>query len=268
MIPTRKSLLTTVILIASAFYFFTALASGTAELPNAKSILSKIQQKTRNFNDMSSSVEMRTVEANGKVSVREIDFKVLQAPNGEWVKSLLVFQKPKREKGVALLSHAYKGEKNRQWLYFPSARRVKSIAGKKSSGAFMGSEFRYTDLLPKPLEDFTHETLKKADVNGRSHWVIRRIAKDASSNQGYQHIWVEIESETIQQIEFFDKEDKLTKTLSAQQFETVDDVQRPKLLVMTNHLNGRSTELLTLSLTINDSLLEEDFSESVLDFSR
>lgn len=236
-------------------------------LPKARDILSTIQEKTRNFSDMSSEVEMSTIESNGKSTQRSMEFLVLQGPNGDWVKSLLVFKKPKREKGIALLSHAFKAERNRQWLYFPSAKRVKSIAGKKSSGAFMGSEFRYSDLLPKPLDDFNHKTVGKKNLGDRPHWLIKRTLKE--NNQGdHQMLWVDADHETVKQVEFFSSDGELIKTLSADQFEMVDEVQRPKLLVMKNHKNGRSTELLTLSMAVNSGLIEEDFSETALDFSR
>lgn len=256
------------LMFGGAMQVLAAAENGMENLPEASVILGKIQDKTRSFTDMSSTVEMRTIEANGKETVRSMEFKVLQGKNGEWVKSLLVFKKPKREKGVALLSHAHKSTRNKQWLYFPSARRVKSIAGKKSSGSFMGSEFRYTDLLPKPLEDFHHKTLEKAELFGKSHWVIERVSKDSADSVGKQRLWVDVELEIIKQVEFLNGKGDLVKTLSAEQFEVVEDVQRPKLLVMKNHQNGRATQLLTLSMSVNEGLIEDDFSETALDFAR
>ena len=132
----------------------------------------------------------------------------------------------------------------------------------------MGSEFRYTDLLPKPLADFHHKTLEKAELSGKPHWVIERVSKDSTDSVGKQKLWVDIEHEIIKQVEFLNEHGDLVKTLSAEQFELVEGVQRPKLLVMKNHLNGRATHLLTLSMGVNDGLIEDDFSEAALDFTR
>ena len=225
--------------------------------------------KSNGFRDISSTIEMTTIEASGKKTTREMNVKVLNIDNKDTIKSLLVFSKPKREKGVALLSHAFKTKKDKQWLYLPNIRRIKKLAPKGRRGSFMGSEFSYSDLIPQSVEDFNYRYLKDDIIEQRNCSVVERTPKNEGSLYSKQITWFDTENHISLKTEFYTPQSKLIKTLLAK--EVVTDKQgnsRPGLLIMKNHKTGRSTYLKDIDYQINTGLQEDEFTETALEFSR
>ena len=225
--------------------------------------------KTNDFKDVTSSIEMVTIETSGKKTVREMNVKVMQIDNRNIIKSLLVFSKPKREKGVALLSHAFETQKDKQWLYLPNLRRIKKLAPKGRKGSFMGSEFSYSDLIPQSTKDFNYLYLKDELFEKRNCWVVERTPKNKGALYTKQITWLDQENYATLKTEFYTKNGKLLKTLLAKEITTDEKGNtRPGLLVMKNHKSGRSTQLRDLDYQINTGLQEDEFTEVALEFSR
>ncbi len=225
--------------------------------------------KSNSFRDISSTIEMVTIETSGKKTVREMNVKVLNIDNRNTIMSLLVFSKPKREKGVALLSHAFKTKQDKQWLYLPNIRRTKKLAPKGRKGSFMGSELSYSDLIPQSVEDFNYRYLKDDMVNQRNCSVVERSPKNKGSLYSKQITWLDKENLIALKTEFYTQQSKPIKTLLATGIITDNQGNsRPGLLVMKNHKTGRSTQLKNLDYQINTGLQEDEFSEAALEFSR
>lgn len=224
---------------------------------------------SNDFQDVISTIEMVTIEASGKKSVREMSVRILQTDNGNTVKSLLVFKKPKREKGVALLSHAFKIKQDKQWLYLPNMRRIKKLAPKSRKGSFMGSEFSYSDLIPQSAEDFDYRYLKDEELAQRNCWIVERTPKNKDALYTKQVTWIDQENYANLKTEFYTKKSELLKTLIAE--DIIIDKKgntRPGLLIMKNHKTGRSTTLKDLDYQVNTGLQEDEFTESALEFAR
>ncbi len=225
--------------------------------------------KSNNFRDISSIIEMTTIETSGKKSVREMNVKALNIDNKSTIMSLLVFSKPKREKGVALLSHAFKTKQDKQWLYLPNIRRTKKLAPKGRKGSFMGSELSYSDLIPQSVEDFNYRYLKDGIVNQRNCSIVERTPKSRDSLYSKQITWFDKENLVGLKTEFYTLKSKPVKTLFTTEIITDNHGNsRPGLLVMKNHKTGRSTQLRNLDYQINTGLQEDEFSETALEFSR
>ena len=77
-----------------------------AETLSADTIISRAEKNGAGFKDMSQRLAMKIVEQDGSVSESEMTVRVLA--EADRTKSLTLFTKPTREKGIGLLSHSMK----------------------------------------------------------------------------------------------------------------------------------------------------------------
>ena len=96
------------------------------------------------FEDSIAVMTMKLINARGQEKTRHMKMKVLEGKDAD--KSLMEFSTPADVKGTKFLSYEHINKDDDQWLYLPALKRVKRIASKNKSGAFMGSEFSYEDL--------------------------------------------------------------------------------------------------------------------------
>lgn len=106
------------------------------------------------FVDSVSVMEMKLINARGQEKIRQMSMKVLEGEEAD--KSLMEFDTPADVKGTKFLSYEHINKDDDQWLYLPALKRVKRIASKNKSGAFMGSEFSYEDLSAFNVNKYTY----------------------------------------------------------------------------------------------------------------
>lgn len=243
------------------------VAQASAE--QGRAIALKVQDSARQFQDVVSTVEMVTTESDGKTSVNEMSIKLLQQDNGSTTKSLIVFQKPVRQKGVALLTHSHENKDDQQWLYLPNTRRVKQLADSGRKGSFMGSEFTYNDLVPQSVEDYDYTLLGEESFNGAQHWLLERTPRASNAAFKKHKLWVDKKTLIASKTEFYDTNGGLQKTLTAEDFQT-DTKGRvhPAKLSITNHKSRRNTVLADKKYQTDTGLKDTDFTEMALSFSK
>ena len=238
--------------------------------PKAQELIQKALDQSQEFNDVTSTVEMTTVESNGREHSRTLQIKVLKRDNGDILKSLIVFVEPARERGVALLSHLYTDESrtDQQWLYLPNLRKTKPIIGSGRQGAFMGSEFSYSDLVPQSAQEYDYSEVKTDSLDNRPHWVIEATPKATDSPYSKQIVWLDQKTLIATRTEFYDTNGKRWKLLTAEDM-TVDNEgrERPSRLVMANLLNQRKTILQDREYRTNTGLKDSAFEEIELPFA-
>jgi hypothetical protein len=123
---------------------------------------------------------MVLVSRDGKERIREMELSALASGDGE--RTLLVFRSPRDLSGTALLSHSRGDGDDDQWLYLPSMKRVKRIAGAKQSGSFMGSEFAYEDISSQEVDNFTYRYAGEDLIEGTAVEPPRAPATPASAS--------------------------------------------------------------------------------------
>lgn len=258
----------------SLYALLTCLLTPAASLAQppieqGREIAQKVQDKARQFQDVVSTVEMVTTEPDGKTSVNEMSIKLLQQDNGNTTKSLIIFQKPVRQKGVALLTHTYENKDDQQWLYLPNTRRVKKLADSGRKGSFMGSEFTYNDLVPQSVEDYDYALLGEASLNGAQHWLLERTPRASNAAFKKHKLWIDQKTLIASKTEFYDINGGLQKTLTTEDFQS-DAKGRihPAKLSITNHKSRRTTVLADKQYQTDIGLKDTDFTEVALTFSK
>lgn len=159
-----------------------------------------------------SQMELILIDAYNQQVSRELEGKVFEV-KGDGDRSLSIFKSPLDVKGTKMLTHSHKKGDDDQWLYLPSAKRVKRISSSNKSGSFMGSEFSYEDLGSQEPEKFTYKWLREEKMGKRKVDVIERIPKDKS---GYskQVMWMVDEINNPAKIEYYDRRQELLKVAS------------------------------------------------------
>jgi outer membrane lipoprotein-sorting protein len=242
-----------------------------AETPQEKglAIFKEADKRNDGFVDSVASVRMVLRDKKGDTAERSIKVKSLEGPGNEGDKTLMVFETPKDQKGTALLTWQHNARDDDQWLYLPALKRVKKIASKSKSGPFMGSEFSFEDVGGQQVDDYEYTWLRDETYDGQDCFVVESRPKDA--NSGYTRVvtWVDKQHYRTLRSDFFDRKNSLLKTLVATDFKLHSDkFWRPARAEMKNAQTGKSTDLLTDSLSFGNGLTESDFTQNSLQRAR
>ncbi len=245
-----------------------AVSTGLAQAETAEerglAIAIELNANNDNFADSTASMTMTLINRAGKKSVRRMRSRTLEVP-GDGDKSMTIFDEPADVKGTASLTYSHATEADEQWLYLPALKRVKRISSKNKTGAFMGSEFAFEDIGSQEVEKYTYKYIGDDEVNGIP--VHKVEAYPAYKYSGYTRIMNYIDQERMLSLktEFFDRKDKLLKTLSLDEYEHYDGKHwRANRLEMVNAQTGKSTILEFSDYEFATGLQSKDFSSNAL----
>jgi len=237
-----------------------------SQTPEEKGLEIAKEQKQRNtgWKDSTSEMKMILRTASGRENTRFIKVKSLEV-QGDGDKSLMVFDQPKDVQGTSFLSFSHIGKPDDQWIYLPALKRIKRISSKKKSGSFMGSEFSYEDLSSFEIEKYNFKYLRDEDIDGKKHFVMESIPTDKYSGYSRLITWVEQDEFLTKKIEFYDKRNKLLKTMLVDEYKLYNDkFWRPIVSTMQNQQTGKSTILEWNSMALNTGLSETEFTKNAL----
>ncbi len=261
----RSSQVLQAILLAFAVLFLAPSTGRSAESAEQAGlrIASEARESQRGFGNFTASLEMILRNKRGQESRRELRIKVLEVP-GEGDRSLIVFDRPRDVRGTGFLIHSFKRKADGQWLYLPSLKRVKRISSSSQSGSFMGSEFSYEDMGTPEVEKFTHRYLRTERCGASECTVSERVPVNKDSGYSRQLVWLDGEHRTVK-VEFYDRRNAHLKTMVAEGYKQyLGRFWRAGKLTMTNHLTGKSTDLLWSDYEFGTDLDAGDFTSAAL----
>jgi hypothetical protein len=131
-------------------------------------------------------------------------------------KTLIQILSPPKERGTATLK-----VENNIWNYLPKVDRTIKVPGSMMSGSWMGSHFSNDDLVKNSRfsDDYTCEFLEKPTGRSEGHYVIKCTPKpEAPVVWGKVVIKIRAIDELVDEITFYDEDDKLVRTF------TYDDI--------------------------------------------
>lgn len=209
---------------------------------------------------------MALFDRSGRRSERRLELRTLEGSNAHGERTLVVFQQPRDIAGTILLSHAREQADDLQWLYLPSLRRTKRIAGAQRVAPFVGSEFSFEDLAPQMLDQYHYEWLAQELLDGLACDVIRRTPTDPRSGYSAQRVWIDQQHQQVRKIEFLNRAGQLHKTLRLHDYQHHGgQFWRPHQLDMINHLNGKRTDLRLTRIDFDVALGAQTFEKAHLD---
>ena len=222
-----------------------AHALAQEETPEDKGLRIARESEARNagFGDFTAGLTMVLRDRQGRESIRQMRFKVLEV-TGDGDKSLFMFDQPRDVQGTALLTHAHVNTQDDQWLYLPALKRVKRISAARRSGSFMGSEFSYEDMSSPEVEEYTHKYLRDESCGELTCTVTEQVPLDEKSGYSRKVVWQDTGELRVWRMELYDRRGSLLKTLTFANYQQyLDRYWRAGEQTMVNHLTGASTVL-------------------------
>lgn len=212
------------------------------------------------FKDSTSKMQMTLINAAGQEKSRTMKMKVLEGESED--KSLMEFVTPADVKGTKFLSYEHIDKDDDQWLYLPALKRVKRIASKNKSGAFMGSEFSYEDLSAFNTKKYSYAEGQVEATDGL--YVITSVP--VSKYSGYTKLVSFIDAKTflVQKVEYYDRKSELLKIAIFQDYKNFKTVYRIGKITMKNIQNDKTTILVWSDESINQGLKSKDFHKRYL----
>ncbi len=245
---------------------FLAAAPAAAATPEERGleIARQVDKANEGFAGEKSEVTMLLINAHGEKAERRMNMQILEGKT-DGDKSLSEFQWPADVKGTKMLTWTHKSGDDDQWLYLPSAKRVKRIASNNKSGAFMGSEFAFEDLASQEVEKYTYKFLEEKDLGGRKVWVTERFPVDKRS--GYTRIVTYTDQEYMNplKLEYYDRKNELLKVATFSGYEKTGKLWRFKVIDMDNVQTKKKSVLTWNKRQVNVSLDERLFQSESLE---
>jgi len=204
----------------------------------------------------------------GDQSKRKLRNKSLEVSD-DGDKALTIFDTPRDIKGTAFLSFSHNSKNDDQWLYLPALKRVKRISSRNKSGPFMGSEFSYEDMASFEIEKFNFTYLKDQACSDQTCYVVQSIPTDKYSGYSKLISWIDQAHYRVHKVEFYDRKKSHLKTLIASDFKLYNDqFWRAHHATMTNHLTGKTTEIISSNIKFDTGLTAKDFNKNTLKRAR
>lgn len=238
--------------------------AGLAPEAAGEAIFREADRRESGYGDLQVDLEMILRTSQGTESRRSLRIRQLEMPD-DGDRLLVVFETPKSIGGTALLSYAHKFEPDDQWMYLPALKRVKRIASQNKSGPFLSSEFAYEDMALEEVEKYTYRLLEAREGEGATSYVVERVPTDEHSGYGRQVVTLDGEAFRIHHIDYYDRQDRLLKTLVVDGYQRYDRFWKPGRMLMTNLQTGKSTELTWSNYAFATGLdADRDFSTNSL----
>ncbi len=249
------------------------LAGGQVNADDAKAraIMEKVDARDDGDN-RASDMQMVLIDRHGSKRVRTI--RSFRKDKGEDTYSIMFFLQPADVEGTGFLTYDYDDPEkdDDQWLYLPALRKSKRIASSDKSGSFMGSDFNYSDMTSRDLEDYDYRLVKEAEVRGHKVWVIesKPRSQETIDETGYDKALVLVRQDNyvvVRAINWVANRKEL-KYMDVTHLEQIDGIWTPLEMSMTTK-RGKITEHKTIlvfdNVKYNQKLDESMFSQRRLE---
>ncbi len=256
------------LIIATAFNLIIICNPVWADEQKGLEIATEVDSRDTGWGDTLANLQMILKNRNGDEHTRTLKLKTLEVEE-DGDKSLSIFNNPRDIKGTAFLSYTHALEADEQWLYLPAVKRVKRISSSNKSGPFLGSEFAFEDLTSFEVRKFKYNYLGDDVFDEQDTFMIEAFPQYKHSGYTRQIIWIDKERYIPLKIEFYDRKNALLKTMVFRQYQQyLDHFWRADVQLMSNHVNGKSTELRWKEYQFRSGLTDRDFDRNTLKRAR
>jgi len=217
-------------------------------------IMDKMEETSPDFTTQKTISEMILIDEEGNEEVREMKMFSQEGEDGK-SSTLVRFLSPKSVKGVTLLN-IDDGEKI--YLYMPAYGKARRIAGSSKGEEFMGTGLSYEDMnMNYEDKDYEKKLLEETD----SEFIIEVIPSDEDTS--YKKIIITVDKEKFytKEVEFYDINENLTKTLEITKIK-IDDKGKitPMEIAFTDTEENKKTKIVIKEMGYNVELSSDFFS--------
>ena len=249
--------------IATCFLFTTASFA-----QSANEIAKKVHDLPTG-NTSSYTVSLTLVDKNGKSRNREIVSYFMKDGNTD--KTVIVFKSPRDVAGISYLTYEYPDKADGStvdsdsWIYLPAMKKVRRVSGSSKDDDFQGTDFTYDDLGTRSLTKDNFAILGEEKVNGADCWILEAKAKDSKAKVSRRVTWVDKKTYVTRKGEYYDKQNRLQKTLTCENIKQVKGYWSTQKMTMTNVQSNHKTIYEIKDLQYDEKVNESFFTVSALE---
>ncbi|MEN8258021.1 MAG: outer membrane lipoprotein-sorting protein [Thermodesulfobacteriota bacterium] len=215
------------LLVSAILLLLTIILPVQAQALTAREIMERADARDDGDNITVDS-EMVLIDKNGHQRTRLM--KTFFKDKGDDTWRTQFFIEPADVRDTAFLTYDYySGEKDDdQWIYLPELHKTKRIASSDKSSAFMGSDFSYSDMNRRVLDEWSYKVLKESTVGGHKVWLVETtpVNKVVEERYGYTKSVLFIRQDIffpVRAVHWL-KEGKRIKYMEVKKLEQIDGV--------------------------------------------
>jgi hypothetical protein len=243
--------------------FFPVFSASSATLDAREIMAGVYQQDTSHDVTMRANLEVFDNQGHGKK--KKFTYRRLGSVGDS--KTLVVFTDPQEIRGVALLSINRQGVNDRQFLYTPATRRVRSVAAQDRSGRFIGSDFTYEDIAERVLDDFSYRLLVSDEIidGHKTYKVEATPVAPGRSQYKFIYYWVAQDVLVILFGEMYDANGQKIRVLHASDIKRESGIWGARHTEMSSVQDSTRTVLTIDQVKLNTGLDEKLFTPERLE---
>lgn len=254
-------------------FFITASILLSLTSLNAQSLtgreIMKMAEDAQETDSSATDMNMILINAEGDTSVRRLQTLIIKKEGLS--KSLTVFKSPAAVENTRFLTVENKGRSDDQWIYLPALRKMRRIASGEKSGSFMGSDFSYSDMESRDIDDFTQNLLREESRDGTRCWVVESIPLPDTDFGDYSRMlsWIDQQTHIPVRLEYYSSgSDSPVKIMESSDIKQNDGIWTPMKLTMTTVRSGHRTVMEINQIKYNISINPGYFTTNFLQTGR
>jgi len=214
-------------LICCLAAFIGCAPAARADDAEARRIMTEVEERDDGDNRIT-SMTMILIDKHGKERVRRIRTHVKD--RGKDTLKLMLFLHPPDVKNTGFMTYDYDDPKkdDDQWLYLPALKKTKRIASTDKSKSFMGSDFTYSDMTSRNLDDYDFRIVKTQAVGDANTWIIEAQprSEEVVEETGYTKslLFVRQDNYVVIRAVHFVKEGNRLKYADVKKLERIDGI--------------------------------------------
>ena len=231
------------LLFIATLAVFTLPLMTADETPDVQTIVKKANIVAYyQADDGKATVNMVITDKQGQKRERRFNILRKDEEDGGDQKYFVYFERPAdvRKMTYMVHKHADPQKDDDRWMYLPDLDVDKRIAAGDKRTSFVGSDFLYEDVSGRSLEEDTHELIETTD----KYYIVKNIPKKPDTVEfNYYNVSIDKENFVPMKMEFYDKEDKLYRTIESVKVEKVQDFPTVLKSVVSDLKSGSKTEM-------------------------
>ena len=237
----------------AATIMLAALTILPAAAENGRDVMDKVYKQSDIFPQSEAEVRLLVVDKRGRE--RERFFNLRSKGGDGYKRSLVKFFKPANVKGVGLASETNLGtEEKSQWVYLPATKNLKKLSTSEQDGSFMGSDFSYSDIAGRTLDQDTHNVFQQNE----KFYVIESVPNKADDAYSKYYTTVDKATNIVRSVTFYDKSGDKLKTLANKKVIKVSGELMVSNSVMTNHKTGGASTMERSAINVDVNFSDND----------
>lgn len=230
---------------------------------SAGAIVARVKENDGKIRDLQAVARLEIFSGNG-ARMRVFALSLLREKKTFGYRARIRLQEPEEMKGTEFLIHAERGERNREWAYFPDLDLVREIAGKNEDDPFLGSDITYADLAGGAhLDDLRHRILGEKIVGADPCYVLEGVPRHRVA-YGKLRGFIRKTDFAVVKAEFFDHEGALLKEVLLTDVREIEGALLAHGIEVRSPAKDQRTVLAFSEVKLNQGLAPDAFTREAL----